>query len=152
MWLRVIALFALASVASAPAAAALGAGGSVMEPPGGHAARAQPVLSTAAEQVAAEIVESASGTDAQPNSADRQHGPASPAPSAAADRAPLAIFLITLDSPRGGPTGTGPQQGLPATAAFVLDGSGAADAARRVVSSIAPGEDVFPPTRGWWGG
>jgi hypothetical protein len=151
MWLRIIALFALASVVSAPAAAALGAGGSVMEPPGGHAAQIERAPSPAG-QAGAETVSSPCRADAQHDSVGRHRAPASLAPSAAADCAPLANTLNTLESPWGGPASARPHQGLPATAAFVIDGSGAAAATQRVVSSIAPGEDVSLPTRAWWGG
>jgi hypothetical protein len=151
MWLRIIALFALASVVSAPAAAALGAGGSVMEPPGGHAAQIARDPSPAGP-AGVEAVSRPRCADAQHDSAARLRAPASLAPSAAAARAPHANTLNTLESPWGGPASVRPHQGLPATAASVIDGSGAAAAAQRVVSAIAPGEDVSLPTRAWWGG
>lgn len=151
MWLRVVALFAVASVVSAPAVAALGAGGSGMEPPGGLAACAEPAPATLPAEAghdSAGARATDSCADAQSNSADRQQRHASPAPSAEAERAPLAIALVALELSLDGPTSACPGKSLPATAASVDDGSGAAAAMQRVVCTAAPGEGLFPPEPG----
>ena len=151
MWLRVVALFAVASVVSAPAVAALGAGGSGMELPGGLAACAEPAPATRPAEAGDDSAR-ARATDpcaeTETNSAGRQQRPASPAPSAEADRAPLAIALIALELSPDGPTSACPGKSLPATAASVDDGSGAAAAMQRAVCSAAPGEGLFPPEPG----